>query len=86
MSFWLQMIVPVALLIALFLATMMISVNQFNHFMSLKLVINDFYEVVPATSIEFMKVVYEAARSKPLPVSSNFIYYMQSIESNVVRF
>lgn len=65
---------------------MLVSINQFNHFISLKLVLNEFYEVVPATSIEFMKAVYEAAKSKPLPVSSNFVYYMQNIESNVVRF
>lgn len=42
-SFWLQMMLPVGLLMALFLTTMLVSISQFNHFMSLKQVINDFF-------------------------------------------
>lgn len=85
-TFWIQMVLPLFLLILYALATMLVTTAQYRHFMHLKVSLDKFYEVVPLSSIEFMKVLYQQANARTLPIANDLHSALQAVEGNLRTF
>lgn len=85
-TFWLQMVLPVVVLMAYALGSMFGTISEYKTFMNLKDSLDQYYEVVPLTSIELMKVIYKEANGHTLAVTNNLPPTLQKMEGNLRSF
>lgn len=85
-TFWLQMVLPVVALMAYSLGSMFGTISEYETLMSLKDSLDQYYEVVPLTSIELMKVIYKEVSGHTLAVTNNLPPTLQKMEGNLRSF